>query len=146
VTLFSAAYAARWAWQPTLAAWTALTLAYGLGVWLWAAAPVLALVWLMLYLACVAASLFIQSKGLGGKTGTWWLAAAFYTLLFAAVFHGTDCALDVLHGAQRSKAHVADALGGLVLGYVLCPGAFSVAVGSALRVWIQAGQRAHGRG
>jgi hypothetical protein len=146
MTLFSAAHSARWAWQPTLAAWTALTLAFGLGLCLWAAAPVSAPVWLMLYLACVAASLIIQSRGLGGKTGRWWLAAAFYTLLFAAVFHGTDFALDVLHGPQRSKARVADELGGLELWCVLCPGAFSVAVGSALRVWIQAAQRGHGRG
>lgn len=65
-----------------------------------------------------------------------WLIVAGYAALFAATFHGANMGLDALHGAQRRKADVALALGGIELWHVLCPGIVSVALGGCARsIW-----------
>jgi hypothetical protein len=65
-----------------------------------------------------------------------WLIAAGYCGLLALVCFGADGGLDALHGAQRARAHVAEALGGLELWHVLGCSGIGVCVGGAAHGWV----------
>jgi hypothetical protein len=116
---------------------TALTVSYGLGVGLLATATVSRGAWSLLYLVCVAACFAIPRFFHSKASAMTWLIAAFYAALFAAMFYGANAGLDALHGSSRNATRVADELGGLELWFVLCPGAFSVSLGTALRLWLK---------
>ena len=115
-----------------LAAWLALSSAYWPVAALLGSAGVGPGAWWALYAVCMLlAMLLVTSRSLALRSGAW-LYLAGCAVLLAGLFFGANAGLDVLHGASRPKADVAQQLGGLALWCVLCPGLASVALACAV--------------
>jgi hypothetical protein len=115
-----------------LAAWLALSSAYWPVAALLGSAGVGPGAWWALYAVCMLlAMLLVKSRSLALRSGAW-LYLAGCAVLLAGLFFGANAGLDVLHGASRPKADVAQQLGGLALWCVLCPGLASVALACAV--------------
>jgi len=87
--------------------------------------------WWVLYGVCTALSMLAVRCQACKLAPVEWLYLAACSALLAAGFFGANVALDALHGADRLKANVADALGGLELWFVLFPGLTSSALACA---------------
>ena len=115
-----------------LAAWLALSSVYWPATALLGAFGVVLADWWALYGVCVLLALVLVRKRPFALSPLSWLYLAACAVLLAALFFGANAGLDVLHGASRPKAHVAQQLGGLALWCVLCPGLASVALACAV--------------
>jgi hypothetical protein len=111
----------------------AITAVYWLIVALLRDAPVVWLAWAVLYAVCLLLGLGAWRVWRPEAGVRFWAVAAFRVLLLAGIFYGANGGLDALYGSDRQRARVEAGLGGMELWFVLCPGLFSVAVGSALR-------------
>jgi hypothetical protein len=111
--------------------------ALGAGYWLGVAAVPAGTVrpgaWAALFALCCAAAVPLWRSRWAPRDVTGWGLLALRCALGAAVLFGADFAGDALHGSGRAKADVAHSLGGLQLGFVLCPGATALALAGALR-------------
>lgn len=114
------------------AAWLALSSVYWPATALLGAAGVALTAWWALYGVCVLLALVLVRTTPFALSPRSWLYLAGCAVLLAALFFGANAGLDVLHGAGRPKADVAQQLGGLELWCVLCPGLASVAVACAV--------------
>lgn len=115
-----------------LAAWLALSSTYWPVAALLGSAGVGSEAWWALYAVCLLlVMLLVSSTSLALRPGAW-LYLAGCAVLLAGLFFGANAGLDVLHGAGRPKADVAQHLGGLALWCVLCPGLASVALACAV--------------
>ena len=124
---------------------TCLTTAYAVGVALLHRAAVTPAAWAGLYGVCVIAALALWGGAAGRAPVTAWLAGGMHALWLAALFFGADGALDALNGPLRSKARVAEALGGLEVWFFFCPGMVAVALGGAVHSGVMAWRSPRGR-
>jgi len=97
--------------------------------------------WATLYAITLCAFLYSASAGYPNWSPYQWLAAVFYSLFFAVLFYSANVGLDVLHGANRPKAEVAQHLGGLEVWFFLCPGVFAFAIAGLARVLLSSPPR-----
>src|SRR5882672_2122281 len=98
--------------------------------------------WATLYAIILFAFLYSAFASYPNWSPYQWLAVVFYSLFLAGLFYSLNVGLDVLHGADRPKAEIAQHLGGLEIWFFLCPGVFAFAIAMLVRVLLSSPPRA----